>query len=141
MPRNTEIGHTFTRHGQRYKIEGDYMYARRNDWTGPLIVMLSLSSHCADCGQEFTCSVVKSQLGKAPLSRRCKLHRDPGRKIVHIHPLAAAEPSQRPPRKVARRPSRAGNRGAPPAVARVPRRPPVSDATLVAIGAAFDADS
>jgi hypothetical protein len=140
MPRSTEVGTILNYKGQRYEIEGEYMYARRNDWNGPLIPMLQLASNCADCGRMFFCSIVKSRFGKRPLNRRCKSCRKPGRSVTHIHPLAAAAHTRRHSAKATGRlPSPASRHGTPPPVASVPPQP-LAPATLAAIAPGLGSD-
>jgi hypothetical protein len=140
MPRRTEIGTVFNYKGQRYEVEDEYMYAKQNDWDGPLIAMLRLSSHCADCGREFSCSTIKSGFGKRPLNRRCERCHARGRPVTHIHPLAAAAPTSRYSQQApARQASHASTHGAPPPVADAPPAPLATD-TLVAMAAELGAD-
>lgn len=84
-----EIGHTFTRRGQRYVLRGFINHVTADDrW----VVLADVSSWCADCGARFDFRITRSAITKwGFLNRRCPKHHSPGR--------PANPPNKTPPKR------------------------------------------
>lgn len=71
------IGATVAINGQEFTAAGAEPYTRNDGQQSTIAVWTTL---CAECDQPLT---VKAPLGRWPETRRCELHRRPGKKVAH----------------------------------------------------------
>ncbi|MFQ5510189.1 MAG: hypothetical protein ACE5FN_12790, partial [Leptospirillia bacterium] len=75
-PKTPSIGTTLVRDGQRYKLVSVKPHIRRD---GSRTVLLCWRTRCAECGTSIT---VTSPLNPKGLTRRCDVHRHPGKAVT-----------------------------------------------------------
>jgi hypothetical protein len=86
-----QVGDKIEISGQMFKCVDYSPYITRN---GREVIYLVMRGRCADCRVSFSFITSRTSLAGGSIIRRCKLHRDPGRRVDHRRSVKRAEAHQ-----------------------------------------------
>ncbi len=87
MAESATIGLTFERGGQLYACIAIRPHQRPDGGASQIAVW---STRCCDCGEAFETTSATS-LNRGPETRRCSVHRAPGRRVAKLSPAASGQ--------------------------------------------------
>ena len=87
MAKSATIGLTFERGGQRYACIAIRPHQRPGGGASQIAVW---STCCCDCGEVFETTSATS-LNRGPETRRCSVHRAPGKRVTKPSPAAPGQ--------------------------------------------------